>query len=395
MNNYYLVARDIDTNKISVLELNRKWYFKNSNDFYSRANSLEAIDLITTRFNNKEDMIKQLSSHGYINGSNYDIFIASKYKRDNEEKIKVQEVIYNINKDRVEGLRNIAYESLTKGLKQSTDNKSDNDILLFKFVNKMFYKDDYRRVVQEGLTGIPKVVTNLYKNIESCDKAPHYIKKFHPNVMINYGVSRSIVDSLNRYDELGNSISSHVNYYNKNARDRASIKEQLLLICDKNYVPGLNINTNNNLIEGQLSLFDNSVNNDISKDEKLSYVMSNIKKIKYKDLKKENKKIYLNDIYNYDMDNEQLKVINKGLPTTLLNNIYLYSFHKSKLETCTDNYWDANTLSEDINGDLRDIRYNLRKDETLNRAYNYFLVYNNIKKNNCEVESYQKRRNKK
>ena len=394
MSNYYLVARNVDTNKVSVLELNRKWYFKNSNDFYSRSNSLEAIDLVTTRFNSKEDMINQMVSHGYINGYNYDFFIASKYKRGKEEKIKIQEVIYNTNKDRVDGLRNVAYESLTKGLKQSTDNKTDNNILLFKFVNKMYYKKDYRKIVQEGLTGIPKVVIDLYKNIDTYDKAPHYIKQFHPNVMINYGVSRSIVDSLNRYDQLGNSISDHVKYYNRNVKDRALVKDKLLLICDKNYVPGLNINTNNNLIEGQISLFDNNKNN-ITKEEMLSYVMSSIKKIDYKSFSKENKKVYINDIYNFDMDEEQLKVINKGLPNSLLNNIYLYKFHKNKLESCTDNYWDANTLSEDIAADLRDIKYNLRKDEILNRAYNYFLVYNDIKKNNCEVESYQKRRNKK
>lgn len=394
MSNYYLVARSIDTNNVSTLELNRKWYFKNSNDFYSRANSLEAIDLVTTRFNSKEDMINQLVSHGYIDGYNYDFFIVSKYSRGNEERIKIQEVIYNTNKDRVDGLRNIAYESLTKGLKPSVDNKTDNNILLFKFVNKMYYKDDYRKIVKEGLTGIPKVVIDLYKNIDTCDKVPHYIKQFHPNVMINYGVSRSIVDSLNRYDQLGSSISDHVNYYNKNVKDRALVKDKLLLICDKNYVSGLNINTNANLIDGQISLFDTN-KNDLTKEEKISYVMSSIKKIDYKSFSKENKKVYINDIYNYDMDEDQLKVINKGLPTTLLNNIYLYKFHKSKLEACTDNYWDANTLSEDIDGDLKDIRFNLRKDETLDRAYNYFLVYNNIKKNNCEVESYQKRRDKK
>ena len=193
--------------------------------------------------------------------------------------------------------------------------------------------------------------------------------------MINYGVSRSIVDSLNRYDQLGNSISDHVKYYNRNVKDRALVKDKLLLICDKNYVPGLNINTNNNLIEGQISLFDNN-KNDITREDMLSYVMSSIKKIDYKSFSKENKKVYINDIYNFDMNEEQLKVINKGLPNSLLNNIYLYKFHKNKLESCTDNYWDANTLSEDIAADLRDIKYNLRKDEILNRAYNYFLVYN-------------------
>ena len=64
MGNYFLIARDMNTNKFKVISLKNKWYVKNGTDYYSRSNKLEAIDLVTTRFNSKSDMAQRMFSNG-------------------------------------------------------------------------------------------------------------------------------------------------------------------------------------------------------------------------------------------------------------------------------------------------------------------------------------------
>ena len=72
---YYLIARDKTSNDFKILELKSKWYLKNGTDALSRSNKLEVIDLITTRFNSREEMANKLVQDNYIPNNNYDFFI--------------------------------------------------------------------------------------------------------------------------------------------------------------------------------------------------------------------------------------------------------------------------------------------------------------------------------
>ena len=54
---YYLVARNKENNTLETIPIKEKWYLgKNGQDIFKRRNHLEAIDLTTTRFKNKEDV---------------------------------------------------------------------------------------------------------------------------------------------------------------------------------------------------------------------------------------------------------------------------------------------------------------------------------------------------
>ena len=82
MKKYYLVVRYEDTNEVQAIELSTKWYLeKQDKDVFFRANSLEAIDLVTTRFKNSEEMLLRMKNNGYIRSSKADVFIASKRKK--------------------------------------------------------------------------------------------------------------------------------------------------------------------------------------------------------------------------------------------------------------------------------------------------------------------------
>ena len=82
MNKYYLIARNKDTNDFKIIKLKKSWYSDDSNnDDVLKANPLEAIDLVTTKFSSEEEMIERMKKNGYIKTSNgsFSSFFYSKY----------------------------------------------------------------------------------------------------------------------------------------------------------------------------------------------------------------------------------------------------------------------------------------------------------------------------
>ena len=152
MKKYYLVVRYEDTNEVQAIELSTKWYLeKQDKDVFFRANSLEAIDLVTTRFKNSEEMLLRMKNNGYIRSSKADVFIASKRKKDGHNYIKIHEVIYNpLVDERVNDLRSIAKASI------------NNDISLeIEKVKKVFDKMDLLIVLNMIIIGYCLVIQLL------------------------------------------------------------------------------------------------------------------------------------------------------------------------------------------------------------------------------------------
>lgn len=321
---YYLIARNKTSNEFRILELKSKWYLKNGTDALSRANKLEVIDLVTTRFKSREEMANRLVESNYIPNNNYDFFIVSKYKNNGVEKLKFQEIIYNRKDSRINDLRVIAYNSLNGKIK----------------------------------------------------------------CLENYGLSRSIVDSLNRFDDIKgeDTYKNHIMYFKEQNTERMKIYKDLLEVCDKNYV------------EGQLSLFDIPVQEEPNIIEKKKYVLDYLKNIGLSRFSINDKKQYINtdDLLSY-MSLDESKILSRGLNTKVVRAAYLYNLHTAKLNTVGQTAGNFQVLQEDINADAIDLKKSLNDDKIVERTYDFCKCFDTVLRKSLggSVLPYQKRGNKK
>ena len=283
---YYLIARNKTSNEFTILGLKSKWYLKNGTDILSCSNKLEVIDLVTTRFKSREEMANRLVESNYIPNNNYDFFIVSKYKNNGVEKLKFQEVIYNRKDSRINDLRVIAYNSLNGKIKCE-----ENIRLMDKFITKAEYSKVYTRLVNDRLTAITYNFIEDYRRIKKDKVNPYVIKYKSSKCLENYGLSRSIVDSLNRFDDLKgeDTYKNHIMFFKEQNTERMKIYKDLLEVCDKNYV------------EGQLSLFDIPVQEEPNIIEKKKYVLDYLKNIGLSRFSINDKKQYINtdDLLSY------------------------------------------------------------------------------------------------
>lgn len=368
-NNYYLIGKEIGTDKFTIIEIKSKWYLKNGNDVTHRANRLEAIDLVTTRFRSREDMASLLFKHKYIPNTNYDFFIVSKYKRNGEDRLRLQEVIYDQKPERTNYFRAIAYKSLDNSITSSKDNLRLYD----RFVKKFYYKPEYRKLMSEGFIKLPIEFKNLFPIITNYSDVPYNLKYNQPWMLDNYNLSRNIVYSFNASDNFP-LFRLYVNDANSKVRDRAVIKHNLLVACDKDH------------IEGQMSIFDNYkvVDTIIGEREKLNYVLSTLTNMDLSMIDPKSYKIYLDKYKFRNVSNEDKKILKNSLKKSLVTSCYLYNFHKSKLEK-SEGIGDYNILCEDMHRDYTEMKEKL-VGRTLDSAYQFSLVYNSIREKDKTYE---------
>lgn len=386
---YFLVARNVETNDFKIIELKSKWYLKNGTDVLCRSNPLEVIDLVTTRFKSKEEMAKRLMDNHYIPHNNYDFFIVSKYKNKGVEKLKFQEIIYNRKASRIDEFRIIAYNSLNKRIKCQ-----ENIRLLDKFMNKNYYSSEYSKIVNDRLTGLSKKFIDTFGKIRNYENIPYVLKYKNPWSYEDYGISRSIIDSFNRFDDLnyGDVYKNHIYYFKNLTSERMKIYKKLLEVCDKEY------------IEGQLSIFDQPIiieenkkeeNNPI---EKRKYVINTLKNLGLSKFVINEDKISIStDELFEEVTNEEAKILKKGLNSKVLKAAYLYNLHYDKINTEGTTAANYAVLQEDLNADLNDLKKSLKDDKIIERTYNFFKTIDDIKKKSLskDVKTYQKNRDKK
>lgn len=383
---YYLIARDKTSNDFRILELKSKWYLKNGTNDLIRSNKLEVIDLVTTRFSSREEMANRLVEDKYILNNNYDFFIVSKYKKDNVEKLKFQEVIYNRKDSRIEDFRKIAYNSLNGKIKCE-----ENIRLLDKFITKTEYSNVYTRIVNDRLTAIPYNFIEDFRKIKKNNKNPYTLKYKSSKCLENYGLSRSIIDSLNRFDDLKDedTYRNYIMYFKDLNDGRMNIYKQLLEVCDKDY------------IEGQLSIFDlpnEEINEEPNIIEKKKFVLDYLKNIGLSrfSINDGKKNINTDDLIGY-MSSEEAKILNKGLYTKVTRAAYLYNLHTAKLNSVGQTAGNFQVLQEDINADLIDLKKSLNDDKIVEKTYDFCKCFDTVLRKSLgeDVKSYQKRRNQK
>ncbi len=261
MKKYYLMVRYKDTNEVQVVELNAKWYLDNQGEnAFFRANSLEAIDLVTTRFRNREEMLDRMVNNGYIRSSLVDVFIASKRKKKEKSYIKIHEVIYNPEcKEIVINLRDIAKASIKNDISSEIDKvKNIFDIL----ATKVFYNEKFSLYLRSTFTNVYQRIMELYVYNSKKDGPDYSVKYDNYWLLSSYTIIRNIVESLNRFDLLkdrSDVVLANIEFLNENGTDRKRIENELLIKLDENY------------IDGQYSLFDKELASHIDDVSKSTY----------------------------------------------------------------------------------------------------------------------------
>ena len=249
---YYLIARNKSDNSYKVLKLSDKWYLDESKakGNYTRANDLEAIDLVTSQFKSREQLAERLCVNGFIDDPNVDIFIASKRKKDGKSYIKFDEVIYGPKGNkRIDNLRGIASKSLECGFSDAKKDVGAMKTLADDVITRCFFSEEFYTMLMDGETNVSNRVAAMLSDIPRNDDVPYEKASEEDFGFNNYHEVRSVIEALNRFDGLGKSsredrVLLNQDFIEKNESDRMALVPMLALELDKDFC------------EGQLSLFD-------------------------------------------------------------------------------------------------------------------------------------------
>lgn len=396
MNNYCLVARNKKDNSFKIIGIKECWYRTDGDsENFSYMNSLGSIDLVTTRFRSREEMAKRLSDRGYIDGEDYDFFIASKARSGSSNPVKCQEVIYRPEKnERMAEFRTVAAASHLGRLPEA----NDKVLRIFnKLLTKAYHRGDYYFMIQNGYTGLPKKLVDAMVGMREKRDVPYSLKYDQRWALESYPVIRNIVESLNRFDYVtanyDNMVQGNIAYFNDNARGRRSICPKLERILDKDYAVG------------QIDMFDSSISDafavprtdvvepvkeevkpkktfpvieGITDENRLSKVMQFLTSIPLESFKYvDNKLTFDFSVFDYELDDGTKKKLNSLMTGSLRNNVRLYLFHKLKFNEAKDEYGhDKFILQADMDADYRDIASLLKKNENrLKRVAEWCRIY--------------------
>lgn len=380
MRKYYLVARGKD-NDIKIM------------NFEDDSRSLEKIDLITSNFNSRDELIKELKEHGYIDRTDVDLFVV---KKSNKSTLKYYEVIYNDpNSNLVKNLRSIAKSFLdsTNGNKQNLINeiiytlsrKYNGDPIFRDFVDDSMFKISNWIVeeLEESYSGLSRksigwisdryrTIRNIVEAISRYDKYGSYIyKKTFPSEISDSYSQKIIFSKIGRKEEVGQ--FSFFDEYNKE-NDLGSlevIKQEDITEQKKD-----------NNKEGEEAIIP------ISNVEKKKEVLQTIRHLPKKAFSKVNDKIIINsDLFELYPSEEDQKKFSSLLRGSLLNNIYLYVFHSSAKEQNKNRGFFSSSLDKDIGIDYNSVKRNLENEKNLDKAYEWSQVYLRCKRFNDQLSS--------
>ena len=386
MEAYSLIARYKDSNEVEIIPIKEKWYLgKNGRDVKSNKVSLEALDLITTKFSSAEEMINQMYSNGYLKTPNVDLFIAKKLKRNNKEYIKTYEIIYNPSKkERIEDLRIIAYSYLS-GLKDKVS------ILVDKVSNKLISKansnEDFRNILICETTDVPNRLTDpFWKGTQN-----YSLKYQNKKTFENYTTIRSIIEALNRYDYLStlkdDVFVANVNFLNENGSARKKIEPVLLEILDKNYLPGqynfLDPNYSFNEQEEQMTKETSEEQTlpeipNISYEEKRQEIIETFHQLPFSFLQLDKTKQKINPNFfstDFPITAFEQEFLENLLPNSLALTLETYTAHKNEYYKALDNFSNTFLLENEIRLDENSIYKKLKNDKNLDKVYLWVLIY--------------------
>lgn len=250
---YYLVARDLKTEEIFRIPIDRAWYIKGATSERIYGNDIAVIDYVTSKFKNKEELIHRLYTNHYIDTENVDLYITHMHKHKQKRFINEYGLIFHSN-DRVDTLINLAvlkinHQNITK------DNKDANDIMN-KLISKCYSNKSFM-----------SLMTCIWSKMDQyvCDKIMEYSKKEKINWGIKYELSektsnyltlRNIIYMWNLYDILLKEVQELIP--EEQAKGIITRYLEILNIEDirKNSHPEWKEKLDKNYVEGQINMQD-------------------------------------------------------------------------------------------------------------------------------------------
>lgn len=397
MEKYYLVARDRKSKKFKFIPINQQWYLGGGMDYFKTANRLEAIDLVTSQYENERDFLKHLQQLGLVDSLNTDVFIASRRKFHDKTFIKYYEAIYDPNHSlRLQDFRTISKAYLLGKSQKESGLKMD---ILAKFVSKMSTNVDYRKVVGAELTTIPKKMIEAFFQFVQEGKDPHRIKFEKSLGVDSYTTLRSIIESLNRFDMFQGETSvedAWISKRNEEMPDRRKIEEKMLKKMNPSF------------IDGQLDLFDmlenpvlssnlddglkESLKSDIEKETRQSEDFSEIQFVSNA-TKKGNilftfeylpRDVIRSSEHGYYVDMESFiqspangdeKKLSCLLNQTMLSYVYWYHFYQDKRKQANEAGFNTTQLDEEVRHYYGKIGKALNRQSTLDKVYEWCCLY--------------------
>ena len=372
MKKYYLIARNRDTNSFSIVKLKEKWYKSYGSDEMIRGHLLSDIDLVTTRFDNEEEMANMMCQNGYISSANVDCYIVSFSNYHGKEILKTKEVLYkNHDSKRIEDLRVLAkYYSNPNSYPHPS---GVVDHLLDKFCTKAFYNEEFRKFVLISLDTLPKNITRYFQKSE--DMPPYRMKYESSWAKDNYSVLRSMTEAFERFDifEGKDRQGQYMDYLNARNPYRKKIEEQIKRQIDPKNV------------EGQISLMDyeefdkpitSSYSLDIEVDDttKRKEIREIVKNMPLTLFSNTSRGCQLKENSNLSNSSDQ-DLYYSLLSSKMVSIMYHYALHFSLLQTALKVGGNTNLIEEDIRKDEEALNKRLNDQRTLSKVYQWCQIY--------------------
>lgn len=404
MNNYFLIARNRINNNYTVLKLNDAWYLDDgkSTGKLSRANSLEAIDLVTSQFDSREHMAQRLYSREWIDNPDVDIFIASKRKKEGRTYIKFDEVIYGGKASRCgEAIRLIAKNSMNG---EMTADKDAMSVVYDAIISRVFVCNDFYSMICSGDTNISVRFSNLLRKVPQFDEIPYDLKYDRYFRFSNYLEVRNVVEALNRFDGFSYSsrndrIQKNYDFIDENYSDRMALTPMLALELDRDYC------------EGQLSMFDFFDSSDskrirdasklVAEDERrpIKQVEAPKEKLSVSEMQKEVFRIldtlptnifrtsgnvysFNSLVFTHPLLEEEENKLNSLLTGNMPKFFMSYALHKQKMHEAQmlGEYSEAGELQELCDTDIASINKRFRSSKCVANTYRWCMLFEGCRK---------------
>ncbi len=404
MNNYYLVARNRRTNDFKIIGLREKWYLgKKGTDEFHEANSLAAIDFVTSCFSDREHLAERLWRNGYIDDPNVDLFIANRTSRKGKPTIRFDEVIYTpkMNK-RMKSAREVAMASIlgrTSAAAEAMDIVYD-DLILIAYSNAEFYS-----MLVDGELSVGKVFAQKLNNVHSYDDVPFHIKKDNDFGYDSYLIFRNIVETLNRVDSFYKMTREDIyevnaDFIDANASDRGDLIPELLAAI------------NQDRCYQQLSLFDyidlprekakeekqSSIRpveidskSTLTIAEKRSAVFRFLKGLSVDAFKRGQEGYVVNyDVFKHPLLDDEKKRLDTLLTGNMPKFFASYALNSKRIRdagTYFSTPSEVNELRWLLNRDCDSINKRFLSEKCVNKTYEWCMLYKACKKRDAEYEA--------
>lgn len=375
MGKYYLVARYRKNNFIQIIELKKSWYLKGKFlDGMLRANNLEAIDLVTTRFQSSHDMLSKMYENGYIQSMNVDIYIANKGRKNGQEYIRDHELIYYDSSSRINNFRAIASSSLHNEIKLELDKVKD---LYDEFADKIFYNADFSFYLKSGFTDIPEKIVKLF--INSSKSKPAYNVKYENNWLFhNYEIIRSIALALENFERIKGIRDTSVLIDDK--FNRRKVIDKLLLKLDDDYVEGqYNLFDDNQEVKAsdleEIDTFENKNDLKVSLADKKVFILDTIRSLPITLFLQKNNKYVVNLAFFSVYPTKEDRNCLGNLSSTIVKCIYFYLLYYEKYQEALLNYQNTISLEKELRSARKKFQNVLGSEKSVLKLYEWISTY--------------------